>query len=88
MRLFELPRRTTEGRAIMGIEIARGVGSPTDGRPMHGPGRHAPRPRVAGQRVALEWGYELIKNFTRDPTYNRPFNPELDARRQRLAQRS
>jgi hypothetical protein len=78
VRLFELPRRTTEGRAIMGIEIARGVGSPTDGRPvMVQVGTHHAREWPANEST-LEWGYELIKNFTRDPTYNRPFDPELD----------
>ncbi len=78
VRLFELPRRTTEGRAIMGIEIARGVGSPTDGRPlMVQVGTHHAREWPANEST-LEWGYELIKNFTRDPTYNRPFSPELD----------
>ena len=78
VRLFELPQRTTEGRAIMGIEIARGVGSPTDGRPMMVQvGTHHAREWPANEST-LEWGYELIKNFTRDPTYNRPFDPELD----------
>ena len=79
VRLFELPRRSTEGRAIMGIEIARGVGSPTDGRPVTiQVGTHHAREWPANEST-LQWGYELIKNFTRDPTYNQPYSPELDA---------
>ena len=77
--MFELPIRTTEGRAIMGIEIAQGVGAPTDGRPlMVQIATHHAREWPANES-ALEWGYELIKNFTRDPSYNQPFDPELDA---------
>jgi hypothetical protein len=78
VRLFELPRRTTEGRAIMGIEIAENVGRATDGRPvMIQVGTHHAREWPANEST-LEWGYELIKNFTRDATYNRPYDPTLD----------
>ena len=49
----------------MGIEIARGVGSPTDGRPMMiQVGTHHAREWPANEST-LEWGYELIKNFSR-----------------------
>ena len=79
VRLFELPTRTTEGRAIMGTEIAENVGQPTDGRPvMIQVGTHHAREWPANEST-LEWGYELIKNFTRDPTYSQPYDPQLDS---------
>lgn len=78
VRLVELPLRSREGRPILGIEIAENVDRPADGRPAYVQiGTHHAREWPANE-ATLEFGIELIKNFTRDPGYNRPIDPRLD----------
>ncbi len=79
VRVFELPLRTFENRPIMGMEIARNVTDTTDGRPSYVQiGTHHAREWPANE-AALEFGIELIKNYTRDATYNRGFDARLDS---------
>ena len=79
VRVFELPLHTFENRPIMGMEIARNVTDTTDGRPTYVQiGTHHAREWPANE-AALEFGIELIKNYTRDATYNRGFDARLDS---------
>lgn len=78
VRLVELPLRSRENRPILGIEIAENVDNAPDGRPVYVQiGTHHAREWPANE-ATLEFGIELIKNFTRDPSYNRPIDPRLD----------
>ena len=63
VRLFTLPRKSIEGRDIMGIEIAENVGNPPDGRPAYVMvGTHHAREWPANE-ATQEWGLELINGY-------------------------
>jgi hypothetical protein len=63
VRVFTLPRRSVEGREIMGIEIAEGVNNPPDGRPAYiQVGTHHAREWPANE-ATLEFGLELINGY-------------------------
>ena len=67
VRLFELPGRSLEGRPILGIEIAKGVKAPDDGRPVYVQvGTHHAREWPANE-ATLEFGYQLINGYGTDP---------------------
>jgi hypothetical protein len=66
------------GKPIQGIEIAENVNAVGDGRPSYVQvGTHHAREWPANE-LTLEFGYELIRNYARDPGYNQPFSPRLD----------
>lgn len=66
------------GKPIQGIEIAENVNAVGDGRPSYVQvGTHHAREWPANE-LTLEFGYELIRNFARDPGYNQPVSPRLD----------
>jgi len=63
VRLFTLPRRSVEGRRIMGIEIAEHVDAPPNGRPAYVQvGTHHAREWPANE-ATLEFGLELIQGY-------------------------
>ena len=68
VRTFALPLRSTEGRQIMGVEIAERVGAPPDGRPSLALlGTFHAREWPADE-AAMEWAYELVRGYRRgDP---------------------
>ena len=64
-RLIMLPNRTREGRAVMGIEIAKNVGA-VDGRPVwYMDGVHHAREWPSGENT-LMFGFELLENPQND----------------------
>ena len=63
VRLVVLPRRSIEGRQILGIEIAEGVGRTNDGRPTFvNLGAHHAREWPSAE-APMEWAYELINGY-------------------------
>jgi hypothetical protein len=62
-KLVVLPRRSIEGREIMGIEIAERVNDPEDGRPTFvNLGNHHAREWPSAE-APMEWAYELIRRY-------------------------
>jgi hypothetical protein len=62
VRLFTLPEKTYEGRAVQGIEITRNPGA-KNGKPVFvNMGIHHAREWPSGEH-AIEWAYELINGF-------------------------
>ena len=63
VKLFALPGKSIEGRDILGVEIADGVGAAGDGRPsLVVVGTHHAREWPANE-AAIEWAYELVNGF-------------------------
>ncbi len=63
VRLVVLPRRSVEGREILGIEIAEGVDRTDDGRPTFvNLGVHHAREWPAAE-APMEWAYDLIRGY-------------------------
>lgn len=63
VRLFALPLRSTEGRDILGIEIAENVTAPPDGRPAYVQvGTHHAREWPANE-ATLEFGLDLVNGY-------------------------
>ena len=63
VRVFELPRRSIEGRRILGVEVAEGVGKPDDGRPSFvNLGAHHAREWPSGE-ATMEWLLDLVAGY-------------------------
>ena len=63
VKLVRLPRRTVEGREILGIEIAERVQDPPDGRPTFvNLGAHHAREWPSAE-APMEWAYDLIRSY-------------------------
>ena len=70
VRLITLPHRSLEGRAILGIEIARDV-NVDRGQPVFLQlGVHHAREWPSGEH-ALEWAYDLVNGYGRDAEITR-----------------
>ena len=69
VRAFTAPEPTTEGRDVVGVEIATNVNNLSDGKPIDFTmGVHHAREWPAGEH-AMEWAYELVNGYNRnDPT--------------------
>jgi hypothetical protein len=62
-RLVVLPRRSIEGREILGLEIAEGIGRTDDGRPTFvNLGNHHAREWPSAE-APMEWAYELVRGY-------------------------
>ena len=68
VRTFALPLRSTEGREIMGVEIAERVSAPPDGRPSLAMLGTLHAREWPSDEVAMEWARELVQGYRRgDP---------------------
>ena len=67
VRRFVLPRKSIEGRDIVGVEIASDVNRSDDGRPVAAFfGLHHAREWPSGE-VNIEFAHDLVKNYGNDP---------------------
>ncbi|WP_108665611.1 M14 family zinc carboxypeptidase [Euzebya rosea] len=70
-RLVELPFITFEGRTVLGLEIARNVHAPNDGRPtFHVDGLHHAREWPAGE-LAIMFAHDLLESDGTDARVTR-----------------
>ena len=68
VRVFTLPLRSTEGREIMGVEIAAGVAGPPDGRPASVVAGALHAREWPSADASVEWAHELVQGYRRgDP---------------------
>ena len=68
VRVFTLPLRSTEGREIMGVEIAAGVAGPPDGRPASVVAGALHAREWPSADASAEWAHELVQGYRRgDP---------------------
>lgn len=67
VKAFTLPNQSTEGRDVVGVEIATNVENIADGKAVNlTMGVHHAREWPAGEH-AMEWAYELINGFRSNP---------------------
>ncbi|HEV2088235.1 MAG TPA: M14 family zinc carboxypeptidase, partial [Cryptosporangiaceae bacterium] len=66
VKRFALPHKSLEGKTIYGVEIAKNVAAPEDGRPVFAMfGLHHAREWPSGEH-SIEFAYDLVKNYGRD----------------------